>query len=90
MVLFGGDFDPGEPATEALSDLAGAPTGVLALDVQDIVLDLKGQLMGISNGTPAPVGQPLHPAFLVTIEYLVTRLAGDPELPAQVRHWLAG
>jgi hypothetical protein len=40
--------------------------------------------MGISNGTPAPVGQPLHPAFLVAIEYLVTRFAGVPELPAQV------
>jgi hypothetical protein len=33
---FGGDFDPGEPATKALSDLAGTPTGVLALDLQDI------------------------------------------------------
>jgi hypothetical protein len=32
---FGGDFDPGEPATEALSDLVGTPTGGLALDVED-------------------------------------------------------
>jgi hypothetical protein len=68
--LFGGDFDSGEPATDALPDLAGTPTGVLALDVQDMVLDLEGKLMGISDGAPVAVGQPLHPAFPVEIETL--------------------
>jgi hypothetical protein len=87
---FGGVLDTGEPPDQALSDLAGTPAAVLALHVQDIVLHLGGKLMGIAIGTPASVGQPLHPAFLVAIEDLVTCLTGDPELPAQFRNGLAG
>jgi hypothetical protein len=37
-----------------------------------------------------PVGQPLHPAFLVAIEDFIAGLTRDPKLPAQVRDWLAG
>jgi hypothetical protein len=40
-------------------------------------------------GTPAPVGEPLNPAFLIAIEDFAGGFAGDPELPAQFRHWLA-
>jgi len=63
---------------------------VLALDVQDVVLDLKRKLIGVAVGTPAAVGQPLNAALLITIEDLVARLARDPELPAKFRHRLAG
>jgi len=63
---------------------------MLVLNVQDEVFHLKRKLMGIANGAPAPVRQPLDPAFLVTIEDLVAGLAGNPELPAEFRHRLAG
>jgi hypothetical protein len=60
----GWDGDPGESAEQALSNLAGTPDGVLALHVQDVVLHLEGKLIRVAIGTPAPVGQPLNPAFL--------------------------
>jgi len=41
-------------------------------------------------GTPAPIGEPLNSTLLVAIEDLVAGLAGDPELPAEFRHGLAG
>src|SRR5260370_1938711 len=81
---FGRDFDTGEPPDQALADLPGTPGGVLALNVQDKVLNLKGKLMGIPTRTPAPVRQPLNAAFLVTIQDFVAGLAGDPKLPARV------
>jgi hypothetical protein len=84
------DGDAGEPPEQVLSDLTGAPAGVLALHVQNIVLHLKGKLVGIPKGTSAPVGQAFNPAFLVAIEDLVAGLARDSELPAQFRHGLAG
>src|SRR5215469_1699965 len=86
---FGRNGDAGEPADQTLADLARTPTGVLMLHVQDVVLHLEGELIGVAIGAPAPVGQPLHPTFLVAIKDLVAGLAGDPELPAQLRHGLA-
>src|ERR1700730_138530 len=59
------DGDAGEPPEQALSDLTGAPAAMLALHVQDVVLHLKGKFVGIPKGTSAPIGQSLHPAFLV-------------------------
>src|SRR5882672_9552441 len=41
-------------------------------------------------GAPTSVGQPLNAAFLIAIQDLVAGLTGDPELPAQIRHLLAG
>ena len=58
---------------------------MLALHVQDVVLDLEGQLMRVVMRTPASVGQPLNAAFLIAIEDLVARLASDAKLPAQFR-----
>lgn len=86
---FGRDLDVGEAAAQALADFTSAPTGVLVLHVQDEVLHLKGKLMGIAIGTAASIGQPMHSAFLIMIEGLVTGLARDPELPAQFRHAFA-
>jgi len=63
---------------------------VLTLHVQDIVFHLKGKLLGIPIGAPAPVGQPLNPAFLITIKNLVAGFTGNPELPAKFGHRLAG
>src|SRR5712692_8850151 len=87
---FGGNLDAGEPPDQALSDLTGAPAGVFTLNVQEVVLHLQGKLMGIAIGAPTPVAQPLNAAFLVAIEDLVARLAGNTKLPAEFRHRLAG
>src|SRR5215472_13430535 len=57
---FGRNGDAGEPADQTLADLARTPTGVLMLHVQDVVLHLKGEFIGVAIGTSAPVGQPLH------------------------------
>jgi hypothetical protein len=87
---FGWNGYAGEPADQALSDFPCTPAGVLPLHVQNEVLHLKRQLMGIPIGTAASVGEPLNPAFLVAIEDLVAGLAGDSELPAKLGQWLAG
>ena len=86
----GRNLDPRESTDQALANLSCTPGGVLALDVQDVVLDLERQLVRIVMGAPASVRQPLYPTLLVAIENLVARLAGDPKLPAQIRHLLAG
>src|ERR1700740_527642 len=85
----GGDWNSGGSAQQALANLAGTPAGVLALHIQDEVFHLEGKLIGIAVGPSASVRQPLHPAFLVAVEDLVTRLARDPKLPAEIRHLLA-
>src|SRR5450755_157188 len=86
----GGDRDPGESAEQALANLASTPTGVLTFLVQDIVFHLEGKLVGAAIGTPASIGQSLHPTFLVAIEDFVASLTGDTKLPAQISHCLTG
>jgi hypothetical protein len=86
---FGGKGNLGESTEQALANFASTPTGVLVLHVQNVVLDLKGKLVGVAIGTPASVGEPVNPALLVAIEDLVAGLAGYPELPAKFRHGLA-
>src|SRR5215468_8671472 len=85
---FGGDGDTREPASQTLADFASAPTGVLTLHIQNVVLDLKRKLISVTIGTPASVGEPVNPAFLVAIEDFVAGFARNPELPAQFRHGL--
>src|SRR5215469_9504005 len=86
----GGNLDAGESAQQALADFTSTPAGMLVLDVENVVLHLKGELMGIAIGATAPIRQPLDPTFVITIEYLIPGFAGDPELPAQFRHGLTG
>jgi hypothetical protein len=50
---------------------------------------LKGKLMSIAIGTAASISQPWNAALLVAVEYLVTGLARDAELPAELGHRLA-
>ena len=62
---FGGDGNtgepaPGEPARQALSDFASAPTGVLTPHIQNVVLDLKRKLVSVTIGTPASVREPVN------------------------------
>jgi len=86
---FGGKWDVGEAAQQSLADFPSAPTGMLTLHIQDVVLHLKGQLIGIAIGASASVGEPVNAAFLIAIEDLVAGLARDPELSAQIPHGLA-
>ena len=86
---FGRNGDTGEAAAEALADFTSAPAGVLALHVEDVILHLKGKLVGITKGAPTPVGQTFHSATLVATEDLVAGLARDAELSAEFRHPLA-
>src|SRR5262249_8113599 len=86
----GRDFDAGEPAHQAFADFSGAPAGMLSLHVEDVVLHLKGQLIGIAIGSPASIRQSFNPAFLIAIENFIAGLTGNTELPAQFRHRFAG
>jgi len=86
----GRNFDPRKSADQPLANLSSTPGGVLVLQVQDVILYLEGQLVRIVMGTPASICEPLNAAFLITIEDLVTRLTGNPKLPAKFRHRLAG
>jgi len=54
---FGGDLGTGESPSQALADFVRPPVGMLALDVEDVVLHLKGKLMRIPIRTSAPIGQ---------------------------------
>jgi hypothetical protein len=45
--------------TRRSADFARTPARMLALDVEDVVLHLERELMGISIRTSAPVGQPV-------------------------------
>src|SRR5262250_1686594 len=83
---FGGDRNSREPAGQALTDFASAPAGVLTLHVQDVVRDLKRNLVSVTIGTSASVREPVNAAFLVAIEDLVAGFSRNPELPAQFRH----
>src|ERR1022692_3879430 len=72
------DGNTGEAAQQALTDFASTPTGVLVLYVQDEVFDLERKLVGVAVRTSASVREPLHAAFLITIENLIAGLAGKP------------
>jgi hypothetical protein len=53
-------------------------------------LMLRHVLRWRSDTESASVREPLHAAFLITIEDLIAGLAGDAKLPAKFRHRLAG
>jgi hypothetical protein len=84
------DGNIGEAPQQALTDFASTPTGMLVLYVQDEIFDLERKSIGVAIRTSASVREPLHAAFLITIEDLITGLAGDAKLPAKFRHRLAG
>ena len=77
-----------ESPDQALSGLTATPAGVLARNLRDLVLNLKGKLMGIPIGRSASVRQPLHSTFLVAIEDPGACLARNPQLPQEFRHRL--
>ena len=87
---FGRDRNLRESADQSLADFSSTPAGVLALQVQNVILYLKRKLIGVAIGTAASVGESLNTAFLITIEDLVAGLTGNPKLSAKVRHRLAG
>src|SRR5439155_22377922 len=52
-------------------------------------LDLGGQLVGVADRAALTVRQRFDPAILVALEDLAAGLAGNPELPADLRHRFA-
>jgi hypothetical protein len=74
-----GDGNPGEPARQALANFARSPAGVFTLHIENVVLDLKGELVGVAIRTSAAIGESMNAAFLVPIDDLVAGPAGDPK-----------
>src|SRR5262249_51940488 len=87
---FGWDGYARKSAQQALANLAGTPTRVFTLHIQNEVLHLERKLVGVVKRTPASVGESLNAAFLIAIEDLVARLGGNTEPPADFRHRFAG
>ena len=83
---FGGDGDIRRTRGASALEFCEHPSWGARASRSEGILYLERELIGVSIGTPAPVRQALHSAFLITIEDLVTGLAGDPELPAKFRH----
>jgi hypothetical protein len=77
------DIDMEPP--ELLADLRRPPAGSLPLELNNQLLDLKGQLVRLPVGPPTAIGQSIEAAVLVALEDLVAALARDIELPAK-RH----
>src|ERR1700675_4646942 len=87
---FGRAGNSGEPAQQALADFTSTPAGVLVLYVPDEVFHLERKSVGVAIRASTSVREPLHAAFLITIEDLTAGLAGDAKLSAKFRHRLAG
>src|ERR1700686_3358084 len=77
------DGNTGEAPQQALTDFASTPAGVLVLYVQDEVFHLERKFVGVAIRTSASVREPLHAAFLITIENLIAGLAGDAKPPTK-------
>src|SRR5437588_4327624 len=78
-----------QSANQELANLASTPMGFLALQGDNQALDLGWQLVGIAHGAARAIRQRFAPAMLVALEDLAAGLAGDPELPADLRHRFA-
>src|ERR1700685_1801084 len=83
-----GELDILVLAADLLADLRSAPARVLALDLKDQLLDLKGQLAALPVGSAASVRQSFQSGILVSIKDFVSGFARDIELAAQHRHLL--
>ena len=83
----GGRLDLTMQAPQLLADLRCTPAGMLTLELDDQLLDLEGQLVGLPVGPTTAIGQPFE-AAVVALEDLVAGLARDIELAAQRRHLL--
>jgi len=89
MVLLAGTLTaPESRRTSNSRILRGAPMRLVAFEPDDQALDRVRQLIGVAHRPPRAVGQGFKPVFLVALENLVTGLAGDAELPADLRHRL--
>ena len=58
---FCGEADiTGQSSQEELSDFAGAPVWLVALEADDQALDLDGELVGVKDGSAGAVGEGLE------------------------------
>ena len=85
----GGWLDHAVIAQQLVADLGSSPGRVLFLDAEDGALDLERQFVGLAVGPTTAVVETVQTALPVTIEDLVSGDAGNAELAAQGRHFLA-
>src|SRR5574338_1007076 len=78
-----------QAAHQELANLARAPMGFLALEVNDQAFDLRRQLVGVAHWPTRAIAQRLQPAVLIAIEDLVAGLARDSEFLANLCHRIA-
>ena len=76
----------GKTPDKQLTDLPGAPMRLLALVLDNHPFNGAWQLIGIPHWPTRAIPQRLYTMILVAVENLVTGLAGNPELPAQIAH----
>jgi len=80
-------WDTGEPAQQALTIFAGHPSWGAVLYIQDESFRPGRKLVGVAIWTSASVREPLHAAFLITIEDLIPS-CGRCQTPCKVPHRL--
>src|ERR1039458_7534159 len=75
--------DRWEPPDQPLPNLRGSPVWPRLLDLQDQLLHLKRELVGLPIGPATSVGKGFQPTFPVPIDNLMSRDPGYPKLPTQ-------
>src|SRR5262249_862750 len=76
-------------AAQPFADLGRTPTWPLTLELNDQLLDLEGQPIGVPVRSAAAVGESVEPPVLVALEDLVAGLARDIEVATDGGHLLA-
>jgi len=74
--------------SELLTDLRRTPTGIFLFELDDALLDLEREAIGIPRGPSGAIVQPLQAAVFIARENLVAGFSGDIELATQGRHLL--
>ena len=77
------------PLAEAYADFWCTPVWILLLELNDQLLDLHRQLVGVAIGPSTSVREAIDTAVFVTVVNLVAGLAGYAELTAETGHLLA-
>ena len=73
---------------QTFTNLTRTPTRLLVLGRYNGSFYLFRQLIGVPMRPPRSIREPFQPTFFVALKNLVSRLARDPEFPAQGGHRL--
>src|SRR6266404_5335967 len=78
----------GKATQQAFADLARAPIGLFAFEVEDGGFHLLGQLVAVTPGPARTVRESFQTGFLVAAKEFVTGLSRNSELSTESRHFL--